>query len=99
MRRISLVLVSLLILAVILPSVGLANSVPDIVFSNAWFGDLNAKLEVAPGDKNVQLVVELVNSMDKPIRYVEEPYISPRDSRTLEAAARWRAHRLAGKCL
>jgi len=78
MRRISLVLVSLLILAVILPSVGLANSVPDIVFSNAWFGDLNAKLEVAPGDKNVQLVVELVNSMDKPIRYVEGTLYLPK---------------------
>ncbi|HDD40263.1 MAG TPA: hypothetical protein ENG21_03340, partial [Nitrososphaeria archaeon] len=71
MRRISLLIISLLILAAVPPSMVLADSVPDIVFSNAWFGDYKTKIEVAPGDKNVQLVIELVNSMDKPIRYVE----------------------------
>ena len=78
MRRISLLIISLLILAMVLPSIVLANSVPDIVFSNAWFGDYKTKIEVAPGDKNVQLVIELVNSMDKPIRYVEGTLYLPK---------------------
>ncbi len=78
MRRISLLIISLLILAAVLPSMVLADSVPDIVFSNAWFGDYKTKIEVAPGDKNVQLVIELVNSMDKPIRYVEGTLYLPK---------------------
>ncbi|MCS7132518.1 MAG: hypothetical protein NZ918_02190 [Aigarchaeota archaeon] len=71
MKGTSLILVTLLALSAIAPSIALADAVPDIVFSNAWFGDYNARIEVAPGDRNVQLVIELVNSMEEPIRYVE----------------------------
>ncbi len=69
MRRISLILVCLLIASTIFMAAS-ANAIPDIIFSDAWFGDLDTKLEVAPGDKHVQLVVELINTMDEPIRYV-----------------------------
>ena len=71
MRRISILLIGLLLLAAVLPSIASADAVPDIVFSDAWFGDLKTKIEAAPGDRNVQLVVELINGMDEPIRYVE----------------------------
>jgi len=78
MRRISLALISLLLLSAVLQTIVLADSVPDIVFSNAWFGDHATKIEVSPGDKNVQLVIELVNGMDKPIRYVEGTLYLPK---------------------
>lgn len=90
MRGISLTLLTLLLLSAIAPSITLADAVPDIVFSNAWFGDYNTKIEVAPGDKNVQLVVELVNSMDEPIRYVEGALYLPegfRDARSSSSVA------------
>ena len=89
MRRTSLILVCLLLLAAILPAIS-ANSVPDIVFSDAWFGDLNTKIEVAPGDRNVRLIVELVNTMDEPLRYVEGLLYLPegfRDSRSGQSPA------------
>ena len=89
MRRINLILVCLLLLAAILPAIS-ANSVPDIVFSDAWFGDLSTKMEVAPGDKNVRLIVELVNTMDEPLRYVEGLLYLPegfKDSRSGQSIA------------
>ncbi len=90
MRRISLALLCLLLLASVLPLTVSANSVPDIVFSDAWFGDQSARIEVAPGDKNVQLVVELVNTMDEPLRYVEGVLYLPdgfKDSKSGEVVA------------
>lgn len=71
MRGTSLLFMVLLALSILGPSTALAGSVPDIAFSDAWFGDHNTRIEVAPGDRNVQLVVELINSMDEPVRYVE----------------------------
>ena len=85
MRRISALLMALLLLAAILPSIASADAVPDIVFSDAWFGDLGTRIEAAPGDRNVQLVVELLNGMDEPIRYVEGTLHLPegfRDAKT-----------------
>lgn len=91
MRGISLaLLIPLLLSAIISPIVSVSGSVPDIVFSNAWFGDYNTKIEVAPGDRNVQLIIELVNSRDEPIRYVEGTLYLPegfRDARSGSSVA------------
>jgi len=91
MRKISLALLCLLLLASALPLTASANSVPDIVFSDAWFGDQSTRIEVAPGDKNVQLTIELVNTMDEPLRYVEGVLYLPegfKDSKSGEVVAR-----------
>ncbi len=71
MRRISLVLVCLLLTVITAPLAVSAGAVPDIIFSDAWFGDLSKRIEAAPGDKNMQLVVELVNTMEEDLRYVQ----------------------------
>jgi len=87
MRRISLILICLLLAAVAAPLAAYAGAVPDIVFSDAWFGEVGRKMEAAPGDKNAQLVVELVNTMDEDIRYAQGTLYLPegfRDSRSGE---------------
>jgi len=75
MRRINLAYIFLFLLALMLiaplTSSVAAQTIPDVKFADAWFGDLNKKIEVEPGDKGVQLVVQLVNTEDKPFRYAE----------------------------
>ncbi|MCD6235769.1 MAG: COG1361 S-layer family protein, partial [Thaumarchaeota archaeon] len=73
MKRISLfflVLLAATVVAPLLSSVS-AQAVPDVKFADAWFGDIANKVEVAPGDEGVQLVVQLVNTEQKPFRYAE----------------------------
>lgn len=87
MRRISLILACLLLAAIVIPLAASADSVPDIIFSDAWFGSINKRMEVAPGDRNTQLVIELINTMDKDIRYVQGTLYLPegfRDSKSGE---------------
>jgi hypothetical protein len=87
MRRISVIVICLLLVAAAMPLAASANSVPDIVFSDAWFGNIGRKIEAAPGDKNAQLVVELINTMDKDIRYAQGTLYLPegfRDSKSGE---------------
>ena len=44
---------------------------PEILFSDAWFGEIDRKIEVAPGDHGVQLVVRLINAWNKTFRFAE----------------------------
>ncbi len=58
---------------------------PEVLFSDAWFGDENTRIEVEPGSSGVQLIVRLVNSWNISFRYVEGYLILPegfRDSLT-----------------
>ncbi len=79
-------LVTLIIVLLILPQIGIMHSKPpEVLFSDAWFGDENTRIEVEPGSKGVQLVVRLINSWNISFRYVEGYLILPdgfRDSLT-----------------
>jgi len=95
MRRIksAFVLLILLSLSLVAPMINAAAAqpIPDVKFADAWFGDLNNKIEVEPGDKAVQLIVQLVNTEDKPFRYAEGILHLPdgfRDSTTGEQKTR-----------
>jgi len=77
MRRteLTLILVALLALAVAAqPALGKA---PEVLFSDAWFGTETEKIEVAPGDQGVQLVVRLINAWNMTYRYAEGYVILP----------------------
>jgi len=87
MRRISLILACLLLAAIAIPFTASAGSIPDIIFSDAWFGSISRRMEAAPGDRNAQLIIELINTMDKDIRYVQGTLYLPegfRDSKSGE---------------
>jgi len=91
--KIPLIVLVLISLSLAYPALGVvaAQSVPEVRFADAWFGDLNSRVEVEPGSRGVQLVVQLVNTEDKPFRYAEGTLYLPegfRDSVTGEQKTR-----------
>ncbi len=71
MRRTSIIII--LLIGTLLTSMlqPLQAKAPEILFSDAWFGEIDRKIEVAPGDHGVQLVVRLINAWNKTFRFAE----------------------------
>ena len=72
MKRTSTIIIILLIGALLIPLLQpIYAKAPEVLVSDAWFGEIDKRMEVAPGDHGVQLVVRLVNAWNKTFRYAE----------------------------
>jgi len=91
MRRTSIIVI-LLIGVLLIPQIqSIYAKAPEILFSDAWFGEVDRRIEVAPGDHGVQLVVRLVNAWNKTFRFAEGKLYLPdgfRDSVTGKSVTR-----------
>ncbi len=63
-----ILLIGILLTSMLQP---LQAKAPEILFSDAWFGEIDRRIEVAPGDHGVQLVVRLINAWNKTFRFAE----------------------------
>ena len=92
MRRTSIIIITLLIGVLLIPLLQPTYAkAPEVLFSDAWFGEIDKRMEVAPGDHGVQLVVRLVNAWNKTFRYAEGILYLPEgftDSVTGDSATR-----------
>jgi len=72
MKRTSTIIIILLIGVLLIPLLQpIYAKAPEVLVSDAWFGEIDKRMEVAPGDHGVQLVVRLVNAWNKTFRYAE----------------------------
>ena len=71
MRGTSIIVVLLIGVLLIPLTQPIHAKAPEILFSDAWFGEIDRKIEVAPGDHGVQLVVRLINAWNKTFRFAE----------------------------
>jgi len=69
MKRTSTIIIILLIGVLLIPLLQpIYAKAPEVLVSDAWFGEIDKRMEVAPGDHGVQLVVRLVNAWNKTFR-------------------------------